>query len=123
MHFRVRGNNVQLVKTVAGEEGKKAQSRPVGSANIATGALNPAAQAALTPAEVAEVQAWVARHKTQVEQRNQLEFATTADRLTELAGWIRSADEALVTAHADEVLESLRALRTAILRKRPNAKA
>ena len=125
MHFRVRGNNVQIVKTMPGEGegGKNVMSKPVGSANINTGEIAASAKAALNEAEIKEVQDWIANHKATVEKRQQLEFVTVGDRLREIAVWVRTADDALVSPHSDDVLEAVRALRSALVRKAPKAKA
>ena len=46
MHFRLRGNNLQIVKTVVDPETRKTISKPVGSANLLRGAQHLLAQAA-----------------------------------------------------------------------------
>ncbi len=123
MHFRIRGNNVQIVKTVPGEGGKKVQSKPIGSANINSGEISDRAKAALSPAEIEEVNAWIANHKATSGKRAELEFATLAERLRDVTGWIRSAEAATLAPQTDEILEAVRGLRGALLRKNPKAKA
>ncbi len=121
MHFRVRGNNVQIVKTVPGQGGGKVRSKPVGSANIATGEVSERARAALTGAEIEEVGTWIAGHRAAAGRRSELEFATLAERMRVVAAWVRSADAALVAARTDEMLEAIRILRGALLRRNPGA--
>lgn len=124
MHFRIRGNNVQIVKTIPGEGGgKKVQSKPVGSANINTGEISERAKAALNPAEIAEVTAWIANHKATSGKRAELEFATLPERLREVTAWVRGVDPAALAAQTDDLLESIKGLRGALLRKNPKAKA
>lgn len=123
MHFRIRGNNVQIVKTVPGEGGKKVQSKPIGSANINTGEISERAKAALSAAEIAEVSAWIANHKATAGRRAELEFAILPERLRDVTGWVRATDAATLAPQTDEVLEALRGLRSALLRKNPKAKA
>ncbi len=122
MHFRIRGNNVQIVKTMPGEGGTKVMSIPVGSANINTGEIAANAMAVLSEAEIKEVQDWIAKHKVTVDKRQQLEFLTLSDRLLEIAVWVRTADDGLVSPYTDDVLEALRVLRGALVRKAPKAK-
>lgn len=117
MHYRVRGNSVQLVKTMREEGSDKVQSRPVGSINLLTGELNPAALAALTPGEVADAQAWIANRCTVRDRCFELEFLTLSSRLSELAEWVRRADDALIAPHADDVIDALGILRRALLNR------
>ena len=123
MHFRIRGNNVQIVKTMPGEGegGRRVTSMPVGSANIITGEIAANAQAALSEAEIKEVEDWIAKYKVTVEKRQQLEFVTLGDRMREVAMWIRTADDALVSLYYDDVLDAVRTLRSALVRKVPQA--
>ena len=123
MHFRIRGNNVQIVKTVPGEGGKKVQSKPIGSANINSGEISDRAKAALSPAEIEEVNAWIANHKASAGKRAELEFATLSERIREVTTWVRAAEAASLAPQTDEILEALRGLRGALLRKNPKAKA
>lgn len=111
MHYRVRGNSVQLVKTVREDGSDKMQSRPVGSINLVTGELNAAALAALTPEEVTEARAWIANRSSVRERCFELEFLTLSARLNELSDWVRRADEALLAPHLDDVTDALMTLR------------
>ena len=117
MHFRVRGNNVQIVKTQTDAASGKAVSKPVGSASLASGAINEKAAAALTEAEKQTVQAWIARHQAIQQQKREVEFRTLADRLAEVASWVRGADAELVEEHAEDIQDGLRNLRRALGRK------
>lgn len=110
MHFRRRGNNVQIVKTQPGEDGK-AVSRPIGSANILTGEISQQAAAALSADEVQEVKAWIARQNAIAAQKSELAYRCLAQTLTEVAAWIRSADPALLREHNDEIRAGLGLLR------------
>jgi len=123
MHFRVRGNNVQIVKTQPGSGDKKTVSQPVGSANIATGKISEKVKAALSPAELQEVTDWIVNYKASAAKRLELEYATIAERMRDVTGWLRRADEAVIAAHADNVLEALRGLRGVLVRKAGKGKA
>ncbi len=117
MHYRVRGNSVQLVKTVREEGSDKLQSKPVGSINLTNGTLNAAALAALTAEEVTEAKAWIANRNSMRERCSELEFLTLASRIADLAEWVRTADEAFVASHGEEITDAFGDLRKA-MRKR-----
>ncbi len=113
MHFRRRGNNVQIVKTQPGEGGK-ASSRPIGSANITTGVITAKAAEVLTPEETQEVQAWIARHKSIEAQKREVEYRCLGETLSSLAAWVRTADAGVVAEHGEEVRSGLSQMRRAI---------
>jgi hypothetical protein len=117
MHFRRRGNSVQIVKTQPAAEGGKAVSRPIGSANLATGEISEQAAAALTPEETLEVKGWIARHQAVQTVKREIEYRTLADTLGEVAGWMRGADAKVLEEHADDVQQALRRVRRELDRR------
>ena len=118
MHFRLRGNNVQIVKSLPDEATGKEKTRPVASANLGTGEIKEKAPATLAPEETLAVKAWLVRHQTIQAQKREIEYRTLADTLSRVAGWVRDADQAVVEEHAEEVTLALRGLRRAIDRRR-----
>src|SRR5918997_662957 len=117
MHFRRRGNSVQIVKTQPAAEGGKAASRPIGSANLATAEISEQAAAALTPEETLEVKGWITRHRAVQTVKREIEYRTLADTLGEVAGWMRGADAKLLEEHAADVQDALRRVRRALDRR------
>jgi hypothetical protein len=117
MHFRRRGNSVQIVKTQPAGEGGKAVSRPIGSANLATGEISEQAAAALTPEETLEVKGWITRHQAVQTAKREIEYRTLADTLGEVARWIRDADAKLLEEHAGDVRDALRRVRRELDRR------
>lgn len=126
MHFRRRGNNVQIVKTQPGEDGK-VTSRPIGSANIRTGEIGPQVAEALSEAEVQEVKAWITRQNAIAAQKSELEYRCLPETLASVTGWIRTADPKLLREHAEDirvgVLQLRRALAVALGEATPRGKA
>jgi hypothetical protein len=117
MRFRRRGNNVQIVKTQPAGEGGKAVSRPIGSANLATGEISEQAAAALTPEETLEVKGWIARHRAVQTVKREIEYRTLADTLGEVARWMRGADAKLLEELAADVRDALRRVRRELDRR------
>lgn len=117
MHFRIRGNNVQLVKTIIDPETKRARSRPVGSANLATGQLNARAREGLSGEEVAAVSAWLQQRKDVQAKQLELTVIALPKTLNDVAEWIRTAPRSEVERIADEVSFAMRDLRRAMDRK------
>lgn len=117
MHFRIRGNNVQLVKTMTDPESGKAKSAPVGSVNLASGKINERALEALTSDEVVEVENWIERKRELDQRRRQLEAETLPLTLGEVVTWINEADRAAVAELAEEIQFGLGEVRRALTTK------
>ena len=117
MHFRVRGNNLQIVKTVVDPVTRKTVSKPVGSANLVRGEVGEQARAALTEAEVPGVQEWIARHREQTAKRRELEFQTIAATLMSVAEWVQTAEPEQIEPYFADIDNGLRVLRLSIQRK------
>jgi hypothetical protein len=114
MHYRIRGTNVQLVKTRRDESSGKAVSKPIGSANLLTGEINEKASEALTAEERKEVESWISRHQSIQRQKQELEFRTLPESLSRVASWVAEANPAVLSEHAAEVTEALKHLRKAL---------
>ena len=117
MHFRVRGNNLQIVKTVVDAATKKTISKPIGSANLLRGELTEQARAALTEEEIQEVTSWIARHKEQSAKRRELEFQSIAATLVAVAEWVQSADPEAIEPYFADIDNGMRQLRMSLNRK------
>lgn len=118
MHFRVRGSNVQIVRSVTDPASGKAKSQPIGSASLKTGEISEKAMAALTPAEVTEAQTWIARQREIEGRRRELEFESLPAMLSGLREWVREADPAKVDPAREEVMRGLGRLRAALAGRR-----
>jgi hypothetical protein len=114
MHYRIRGTNVQLVKTQPDPATGKAKSKPIGSANLLTGEINDKAADALSADERAQVEAWIARHQSIQRQKRELEYRTLPDALARVSSWIDEAELSTLKEHAEEVQGALRQLRKSL---------
>jgi hypothetical protein len=117
MHFRVRGTNVQLVKSVTDPKTGKAVSKPIGSLNIGTGTLSPAAKEHLSADEVAQAEVWLAKKMDIERRKRQIEAEALATTLGDMIQWTKEASVAEVTELADEILFGLKDLKSAIANK------
>ena len=106
MHFRVRGNNVQVVKTVVDKKTLKSKSVPAGSVNLNTGVLSDELLAALSEKEVHEVRRWIEGRQKMAKLRQEVEAHLLEERIYETINWMKTAPPAA----ADLVAESLRAM-------------
>ena len=123
MHFRMRGNNVQIVKAVTDLQTQKTVSKPIGSANLLTGEIGERARAAMTPAEIKEAEAWIARQQALEAKKREVEFETLPTTLAALGEWVRSADEKIVAQYADEIFEEMKRFRSQVTQRLPRKAA
>ena len=117
MHYRVRGNSVQLVKTVRDKASGKAVSKPVGSLNLINAAISDAAKESLTPDEIAGVEAWVARKQDIDRRKRQLDAELFSTTIGSMIQWTKEASAEEVNAMADDILFALKDLQSAIAAK------
>ena len=123
MHYRVRGNNVQIVKTVIDEETRKAKSKPVGSLNLSNGQLSQLARENLGADDIASVEKWYEQRQEIERRKRKLE----ADRFTFTIGdvvqWVNEASAEEVQDVAEDLMFALNDLRAAIAAKSKRPKA
>lgn len=116
MHFRVRGNNVQIVKTDVDKKTLQSKSVPAGSANIRTGVLSDELLSKLTEKEVLEVRRWIEARQRINALRQEVEAHQLPARIEEAAAWLASADPAKVADVAQEIEGAIGKLRRVMMR-------
>lgn len=114
MHFRVRGSNVQIVRSDLDPATGKAKSQPVGSVNLKSAKISERARAVLTPAEVTEVETWLKRQREVEARRRELEFESLPTMLSALRDWVREVEPAKIDPLREEVMLGLAQLRGAL---------
>lgn len=111
MHFRVRGNNVQLVKPVLDAQAGRTKSTLVGSANLVTGQLNARAEAALSEEEKAEVAKWLARRRAWEQKKFEVEIFGLADTLSSSVKWLPEMEPELAKELVEDVMSAVQDFR------------
>jgi hypothetical protein len=114
MHFRFRGNNIQVVKSQTSPDTGKAKSIPLGSINRATLAVSDKLRSNCTPAELEEIEAWVKRYQSVDELKLKHAALTLPDQMAAAAEWFGQANPEDARQAADDVLESMTQLRRAL---------
>ena len=112
MHFRFRGNNIQVVKSQPEASTGKAKSIPVGSINRATLALTDKLRENCTSAELKEIETFV-RHCQAVDALKRKHAALTLpEQMAAAVQWFKEAD----LDEAREIAEGIMQ-HSAVLRK------
>lgn len=121
MHFRSRGNMLQFARNLPskGEQGDIQSTPGAGTADMATGVITEFVKGSLTEAEIAEINDYIAKSKGVFTKRNELELATLAERLKEIAQSVRHADDEIVALYGDGIIQAMGSLRQMLVRKVP----
>ncbi|MBK1648043.1 hypothetical protein [Rhabdochromatium marinum] len=104
MHFRIRGNHVQLIKPVYDDEAGRTKSTLVGAANLSTGQLNEKATANLSDEEKAEVTAWLEQRRALDYKKAELTALMLADTLNTAAAHLPEMEPELAKTIVADVL-------------------
>ena len=116
MFFRLRGNNVQLVKSVAQSDGK-AKNVGAGSINLVTGKENFNDEVKLTVEDKTEIKEWLVKQKETQSLEAQLR-AKTIDKTIQLLVNDVQADRVLLGSSDLQAIEyAFRQLRQAVRKK------
>jgi hypothetical protein len=102
MHFRDRGQAVQIIRTSYDVRSKKNKSEIVGRLVKANPQVPDALKASLNPEERKEVAIWLAGHATEQRLRRELAVRTLPEQLALAEEWfaIQKGDNARVLAAA-----------------------
>ena len=117
MHFRFRGNNIQVVKTQPDRATGKAKSVPLGSINRATLAISDKLRSNCSAAELKEIEAWVKRYQAVDDLKCKHAALTLPEQIAIAMQWFEKATPVEALPVADDALTATAALRR-LLNKR-----
>jgi hypothetical protein len=102
MHFRDRGNMIQIIRTSYDAESKKGKNEIVGRLVKSNPQISEALEAALSVEERLELTAWLAGHATLERLKREFAVRTLPDQLKLARQWFvdKKDDEARVLAAA-----------------------
>jgi len=117
MHFRFRGNNIQVVKSIKTEPGGKAVATPMGSINRATLAISDKLRSSCTPAELEEIETWVKRYQAIDGIKRQHAALTLPEQMAAAAEWLEQASPEEARQIADDIMTTSVTLRRVLNRR------
>jgi hypothetical protein len=117
MHFRFRGNNIQVVKSVKTEPGGKAVPTPIGSINRATLTISDKLRSNCTQAELEEIETWVKRYQAVDVIKQQHAAVTLPEQIAAAAQWFERANPEEARQIADDILTTNAVLRRVLNRR------
>ena len=118
MHFRLRKNVVQLVRTSYDPDRKKAKTTVVGRMPLSQPKLSPELKSKLTEAEIAETEAWIDGQYRMNSLKEELAARTLPESISAAHRWFsRNADDPAAAAIIPQLLPALQALRKMLRRQ------
>jgi hypothetical protein len=117
MHFRFRGNNIQVVKSQPDPLTGKAKSVPMGSINRATLAISDKLLKNSSPGELRELEAWVKRHQAIEGFKQKHAALTLPEQIAAAMEWFEQAGADEARPFAEDILTSTAALRKLLNRR------
>ena len=111
MHFRFRGNNIQVVKSQKDMATGKAKSVPLGSINRATLEISEKLRSNCSPGELEEITNWVSGYQSVVELKSRYAALTLAEQIGTAIEWFRKANPDEARQVADDILATAAVLR------------
>jgi hypothetical protein len=117
MHFRLRKNVVQLVRTSYDPATKKPKAAVVGRMPLGQPKLSPELKRELTEAEIAEAEAWIEGQHRMNSLKEEFAALTLPESISLASRWFsRNADSPAAAAVIPQLLPALQSLRK-MLRK------
>ena len=117
MHFRFRGNNIQVVKSQPDSVTGKAKPVPLGSINRATFAVSDKLRESCSPAELEEIEAWVKRYQAVDDMKLQHAALTLPEQMAAAAQWFESASPDEAREVIDDIITAMGGIRRVLTRR------
>jgi hypothetical protein len=117
MHFRFRGNNIQVVKSQQTAHDGKAKSVPIGSINRASLKISEKLRDSCTPAELEEIEAWVRRYRAVDRVKFHHAALTLPEQIVAAARWFEQSSPEEARPVADDILSTTAMLRRVLTRR------
>jgi hypothetical protein len=111
MHYRFRGNNIQVVRSQPDPATGKAKSVPLGSINRATLMISDKLRENCSADELAEIKGWVKRYQSVYQLKRKHAALTLPEHLETAIDWFEEASIEEARQVVDDVLFTVAALR------------
>lgn len=121
MHFRDRGQNIQLVRTSYDKAAKKPKTEILGRLTRSKMAIDADLREKLTPDEVVEVESYIARFGNAISVELQYAAVTFPKTLTQVSNWLKTVDNEEAVRFFEEIQRPLTRLRRQLVKAADDA--
>jgi len=118
-YFRIRENGAAVFKVESENRQRRIEMDQIAVVNIKNGEIKPQGERKLSPADIAEIQDWMARRKALLAQRDLDDIHRAVDHLNLTTQWAQSkASPEQLEDVTDALLLAMHDLRTVLVRKK-----
>lgn len=117
LYFRIKDNGATVFRREEDERLRRLDLSPIAEANVRNGAIKPRKDTAISPAETAEIEAWLAARREVLAAREANAALAAIEAMNAAANWYSGQPDGKAAASAaDDVLIAIHDLRSAIVR-------
>ncbi|KFE34169.1 hypothetical protein [Thioclava atlantica] len=118
-YFRVKENGATVFRVDTENRQRRIEMDPLANVNVRNGEIKPQGERELSAQDRAEIEAWIARRRAVLAERDVDDIARTVDQLNLVAQWAQSrASDAQLEEITDALLMAMHDLRTVLVRKK-----
>lgn len=118
-YFRTRENGAIVFRVEQENRMRRIEMDQIAVINIRNGEVKPHGDRALSPDDIAAIDAWVSERRQVLADRMVDDIQRTVDHLNQVAHWIQTkAEDHEIDAVTDDLLLSMHDLRAVLVRKR-----
>lgn len=118
-YFRIRENGALVFRVDTENRQRRIEMDQIATINIRNGEVKPHGDRALTPADLAEIKAWIAHRTHLLAQRDIDDILRAVDHLNLTTQWAQTrADDAQLVEVTDALLLAMHDLRTVLVRRK-----
>jgi len=118
-YFRIRENGAAVFKVDTENRQRRIEMDQIAVVNIRNGEIKPQGDRRLTPEDLAEIEAWMARRVALLAARDIDDILRAVDYLNLTTHWVQTkASEAQLDEVSDSLLLAMHDLRTVLVRKK-----
>ena len=118
-YFRIRDNGAAVVRVDTENRQRRIEMEQIAVVNVKNGEIKPQGDRKLTPADLREIEAWMAKRIATLAARDVDDILRTVDHLNLTTQWVQAkATEAQLEEVTDALLLAMHDLRTVLVRKK-----
>ncbi|ADE86408.1 hypothetical protein [Rhodobacter capsulatus] len=118
-YFRIRDNGAAVFRVDTENRQRRIEMEQIAVVNVKNGEIKPQGDRKLTPADLREIEAWMAKRIATLAARDVDDILRTVDHLNLTTQWVQAkATEAQLEEVTDALLLAMHDLRTVLVRKK-----
>ena len=118
-YFRIRENGAEVFRVDTENRLRRIELIEIATVNVKNGTIKPHGEVTLTPADLAEIQSWLAARTELLAERDVDDILRAVDHLNLTTQWAQTkATETQLERVTDDLLLAMHDLRTVLVRRK-----